>query len=91
MTSIIEDLGDLCLECRKDTSFGSGKFINRIPCSRSDGYVSYDDGLRKKKSLQKHSDYKTEEGYLCDDCLTLLIHAEAERVEKENENDISGK
>lgn len=35
------DMGDLCLECRKDTSFGSGKFINRIPCFREteEGYL----------------------------------------------------
>lgn len=55
MTSINEDLGDLCLECRKDTSFGSGKFINRIPCSRADNC------------------FKTEEGYLCEDCYTQLL------------------
>ncbi len=37
----IHEMGDLCLECRKDTSFGSGRFINRIPCYREteEGYL----------------------------------------------------
>ena len=35
------NIGDLCCECRNDTSFGSGKFINRIPCFREteEGYL----------------------------------------------------
>ena len=34
------DYGDLCLECRQDTSFGSGRFVNRIPAERQDGIDS---------------------------------------------------
>ena len=32
---------EICLECRKDTSVGSGKFVNRIPCGRDneDGWL----------------------------------------------------
>ena len=30
------DIGDLCTYCGKDTSFGSGLFVNRIP-SGTDG------------------------------------------------------
>ena len=30
MTEII-DIGNLCTHCHKDTSFGSGRFVNRIP------------------------------------------------------------
>ncbi len=35
------NMGDLCLECRNDTSFGSGRFVNRIPCYREteEGYL----------------------------------------------------
>ena len=29
--SKLKDLGNLCLWCRRDTSFGSGLFVNRIP------------------------------------------------------------
>ena len=25
------DKGNMCLHCRKDTSFGSGRFVNRYP------------------------------------------------------------
>jgi hypothetical protein len=25
------NMGNLCVWCRQDTSFGSGKFVNRIP------------------------------------------------------------
>lgn len=34
----IKDLGNLCIDCKEDTSFGSGKFVNRIPAD--DGEVS---------------------------------------------------
>ena len=33
-----KDLGNLCIDCKEDTSFGSGKFVNRIPAD--DGKVS---------------------------------------------------
>ena len=29
--SKLKDLGNLCLWCRRDTAFGSGLFVNRIP------------------------------------------------------------
>ena len=35
---MIKDLGNLCIDCKEDTSFGSGKFVNRIPAD--DGEVS---------------------------------------------------
>jgi len=34
-----KDIGDLCVHCRRDTSFGSGLFVNRYPVSGDeDGY-----------------------------------------------------
>ena len=27
-------VGDRCVECNEDTSFGSGRFVNRIPADR---------------------------------------------------------
>ena len=27
------DIGNRCVECNEDTSFGSGRFVNRIPAS----------------------------------------------------------
>ena len=31
------DIGNECVECRNDTSEGSGLFVNRIPAERQDG------------------------------------------------------
>lgn len=33
--------GNLCIECWEDTSFGSGKYVNRIPADNGvrDGYL----------------------------------------------------
>jgi len=52
VTSEIIDKGDMCLHCREDTKFGSGKFVNRYPVF---GLFNYD--------LQQE-----ENGYCCDDC-----------------------
>ena len=30
------DRGNMCLHCRKDTSFGSGRFVNRYPAQIDD-------------------------------------------------------
>ena len=37
----IKNIGDLCTNCHRDTSFGSGLFVNRVPsCTESeDGYL----------------------------------------------------
>jgi len=34
------DIGNKCVECKQDTSFGSGRFVNRIPAERMDGVES---------------------------------------------------
>ena len=31
---ITVDMGDVCIECERDTSFGSGYFVNRLPADR---------------------------------------------------------
>ena len=38
------DIGDECTQCRKDTSFGSGRFVNRIPSATEEleGYLCPD-------------------------------------------------
>ena len=46
------DLGSQCVHCRNDTSFGSGRFVNRYPVSGLDpdgSGIEYD-------------------GYCCDEC-----------------------
>ena len=51
MTEVI-DIGNLCVHCRQDTSFGSGKFVNRYPVF---GLENIDTG-------------QEEDGYCCDEC-----------------------
>ena len=41
---ITVDMGDVCIECERDTSFGSGYFVNRLPADRM---VEDDDELCK--------------------------------------------
>ena len=38
-----KDIGNKCVYCLKDTSFGSGRFVNRIPTTTDelDGYSCY--------------------------------------------------
>ena len=40
----IKNIGDLCTSCHRDTSFGSGLFVNRIPSGTNteDGYLCPD-------------------------------------------------
>ena len=40
MTQTLRDIGDKCTHCGKDTSFGSGLFVNRIP-STTDAATGY--------------------------------------------------
>jgi len=47
------DIGNRCVECNKDTSFGSGRFVNRVP-------ASVDTSCADKE-------YEIE-GYLCPEC-----------------------
>jgi len=35
-----KDIGNKCINCFKDTSFGSGRFVNRIP-AENDEYEGY--------------------------------------------------
>lgn len=40
----VKDIGDLCTHCHRDTSFGSGLFVNRIPSGTEteNGYLCPD-------------------------------------------------
>tara|TARA_R110000787_G_C13181982_1_gene421969 strand:- start:19 stop:327 length:309 start_codon:yes stop_codon:yes gene_type:complete len=50
------DFKDLCVHCFEDTSFGSGKFVNRVP---ADSTIDANAGLR----------YIRVDGYSCAECL----------------------
>ena len=51
MSKVI-DIGDLCVHCRRDTSFGSGRFVNRYPVF---GFLNLITDVE-------------EDGYCCDEC-----------------------
>ena len=57
--NITVDLENLCTFCGKDTSFGSGLFVNRIP-SDADA----------KLTLYGGRYHITVEGYMCIECQT---------------------
>lgn len=35
MNNTYIDIGDICVDCGKNTTFGSGLFVNRIPADKS--------------------------------------------------------
>jgi hypothetical protein len=55
------DLGNLCVWCQKDTSMGSGRFVNRYTVSTDTESVEW---LTKEQAQQ----YDTVEGYCCPEC-----------------------
>jgi len=58
------DIGNNCVYCNKDTSFGSGKFVNRIPADAdcemedSEGNIIFQDGQYR-------------DGYACTECMVI--------------------
>jgi len=71
------DIGDLCTHCGRDTSPGSGLWVDRIPSCRDvssfsldmlDGDIDisgWDSDLRKTNLVN----YDLVDGYLCRECL----------------------
>ena len=57
----MNDIGNRCVDCGKDTSFGSGRFVNRI--SADADYESIDD---QGNTIFAEGEYR--DGYLCPDC-----------------------
>ena len=58
-----KDVGNLCCECGRDTSFGSGRFVNRIPGDRT-----IDEDSPFKHLLAEG--FINVDGYLCPECLS---------------------
>ncbi len=57
--ALIFDIGNLCTHCGEDTSFGSGKFVDRIP-SEGDGNLTI---VNNNNVIAV-----TLSGYMCTDC-----------------------
>ena len=60
----MSDIGNNCVCCNQDTSFGSGRFVNRIPADAD--YESLDD---KGNTIFADGQYR--DGYLCPECAML--------------------
>ena len=92
------DIGDECVDCRQDTSFGSGRFVNRIPASvdrevdgkwvELDGYQCAE--CREMECEEKDCDYKVLDDYtiidgtvLCNTCVEKIPAEEKLRLQKE--------
>ena len=92
------DIGDECVDCRQDTSFGSGRFVNRIPAFvdrevdgkwlELDGYLCAE--CREMECEGKDCDYKVLDDYtiidgyvLCDTCVAEIPPEEKLRLQKE--------
>ena len=56
------DIGNNCVYCNKDTSFGSGLFVNRIPAD-SDCEIEDSEG----NTIFADGQYR--DGYACADCM----------------------
>ena len=92
------DIGDECVDCRQDTSFGSGRFVNRIPAFvdrevdgkwlELDGYLCAE--CREMECEGKDCDYMVLDDYtmidgyvLCDTCVAEIPPEEKLRLQKE--------
>jgi hypothetical protein len=72
--SMTINIGNECTECRNDTSFGSGRFVNRIPSGTDEyeGYLCSDCQLVTCEVCNQDTiEYEMTEGgtIICDDCL----------------------
>ena len=92
------DIGDECVDCRQDTSFGSGRFVNRIPAFvdrevdgkwlELDGYLCAE--CREMECEEKDCDYMVLDDYtiidgtvLCNTCVEKIPAEEKLRLQKE--------
>ena len=74
--SDLKNIGDACVACRRDTSFGSGLFVNRIPADDGEciGYMCVEcqcvDCERcGTPTLEYHSIDAADACFVCEECL----------------------
>ena len=58
------DIGNRCVCCGEDTSFGSGKFVNRIPAD-----AEYEVIDEQGNVIFAEGEYR--DGYACSECMTI--------------------
>lgn len=67
------DIGNRCVHCGRDTSFGSGLFVNRIPADSTCEALDKDG-----KIIFKEGEYR--DGYACPECMMFECDRCAEMV-----------
>jgi hypothetical protein len=60
----MSDIGNRCVHCGEDTSFGSGRFVNRIPAD-----ADYEATDSEGKVIFAEGEYR--DGYACAECMAL--------------------
>ena len=60
------DIGNRCVNCGKDASFGSGLFVNRIPAD-----ADYESDINDEQGNPIFAEGEYRDGYLCPDCSVL--------------------
>jgi len=63
MQDKILNIGNLCTWCGEDTSFGSGKFVNRIPVYTDIASTTYGESMTLSAEGYTHI-----EGFGCEAC-----------------------
>ena len=68
-----KNIGQCCISCKKDTSFGTGLFVNRIPAENDkyDGYLCFEcqcEECDQCKELTADNMFNDDGDYLCEDC-----------------------
>jgi hypothetical protein len=70
------DVGDKCIECGESTSFGSGRFVNRIPADNGvvSGYMCPECQCMKcDRCHEMVLEYEIiDDDIVCDDCITAV-------------------
>lgn len=82
------DVGDLCVYCFLDTSFGSGNFVNRVPADRVASDVDEDLVPGSEPAQLAGVDlsvYDTVDGYMCSHCMAYDCDACGNPVYEEDE------
>jgi len=83
---MIIDIGNKCVECKNDTSFGSGRFVNRIPAGNDEfeGYLCTECRLMTcemcGEEVVEYGGYNNM--IVCDDCNPEYEEEEHEKTDK---------
>lgn len=83
----MKDIGNLCTHCHKDTSFGSGRFVNRIPSTTDDedGYMCAE--CYTEPNISPHQPKPDKPRLSNDQFIALSCELAHERVEEEHTGD----